>query len=128
VIAAADRHELTLDDHSHETIAHQRGVTGAGPWLDRTCVDGDPGELAPSLVTSIEPVECNSGGVVVPGAVSVGGTLTSLAATPLAILPLGPDEAVCYSVRIQRNSDTPETLPAQQSDVVTWRYRFTAQA
>ena len=104
------------------------GCTGDEPDFDLTCGADEPGELAPSLVTSIEPVECGSGGVVVPGAASVGGSLTTLAATPLTILPLGPDESVCYAVRIQRNGDTPGTLQAQQSDVVTWRYRFTAQA
>lgn len=111
-----DLHDLEVD------------CTGDESDFDLTCGADAPGELAPSLVTWLEQVECGTNGVVVPGSATPGGSLTTLAATPVTILPLGPDEAVCYSVRIERNDATPETLQAQQSDVVTWRYRFTAQA
>jgi hypothetical protein len=92
---------------------------------DTTCGGNGLGELSAVVETTITEVNCFDATALA----TYGPAALSNAVTPGSIGTLGPGIGKCYMASVTYSANA-GTIPQQQSqsDRVTWRYVFTAQA
>jgi hypothetical protein len=92
---------------------------------DATCGGDQLGELSSVLLVSYMTEECSTA----EGPVSPKTTLKNNETTPHALGTLGAGAYFCYAVFLEYSpTATAAATQAAQSDRVTWRFKFTAQA
>ena len=93
---------------------------------DATCGSDAAGELSGVLRVSVITASCETG----TGSGPVPQLLKDNATTPLALVgTLAAGATGCYSAHISYDGNTAATtVQKAQSDRVTWRFKFTAQA
>lgn len=93
---------------------------------DTTCAIGQAGELADALAVMYASYPTC---LVASGSVTGGPSLRNNATTPEPLGTLGPGDIRCLSVQLLYASNHPtDVVQKAQSDRVTWRFRFDAQA
>lgn len=108
--------------------------TGGEAAVDDTCGGGQSGELHSHLATFIEEADCATGEFVADfPPVDVDNPLVAdLTSDPLSLGPIGPGAVRCFGAGAVYGTGplaTPpdsETIQLEQSDQVSWRYRFFA--
>ena len=114
---------VTLSARAIDIVNFELDCTGDEAGYDATCGSDAAGELGAVLYSSFYAVDCND----VTSSELSRRTLDS-ATTPEPLGSLGSGETRCFWVTLNHDTGPVAAVQAAQSDEVTWRYQFSAQA
>ena len=101
------------------------GCTGDESSFDQTCGADAAGELSPAIYVGLIERDCATASQI--GQMTLG-FLPAWATTPKALASMDPGAVRCFEVGIQNFSEDSDVRQAQQSDTVSWKFRFAGQS
>ncbi len=117
--------QVTLSASADELTDIDFACTGDEDLHGDTSCGGDlAGELSMVLHAAYAVLDCQTG----TGSLAIRSTLRDNATQPLGLGTLAPGAINCVALEVTHDAGTATQSQAAQSDRVTWRYKFTAQA